>query len=148
MQSLGDEKSGQICTVISSPGWVDGQTFSTPHRDYSVGGVPLVHNYGSVGSGFGTSGTLADWRKHVADPCFGHSLLMFSIAAFLASPLMKIMGLSTVGFNLVGPTSIGKSTVLRVGGSVWGGGGQHGFVRTWHSTMNANMVSFARGIRP
>lgn len=47
------------------------------------------------------------------------------------------MGIESGGINFVGPSSIGKSTLLYCAGSVCGGGnGRRGFVKTWRSTSN------------
>jgi len=40
------------------------------------------------------------------------------------------------GFHFCGLSSTGKTTALRVAGSVWGGGGEHGFIDTWRATAN------------
>jgi uncharacterized protein (DUF927 family) len=37
---------------------------------------------------------------------------------------------------LVGRSQTGKTTVVRAGGSVWGGGSLNGFLRTWRATSN------------
>jgi uncharacterized protein (DUF927 family) len=41
------------------------------------------------------------------------------------------------GFHFFGPSSCGKTTLLRLAGSVWGGGGELGFGLTWRTTDNA-----------
>src|SRR5205814_2019805 len=40
------------------------------------------------------------------------------------------------GFHLVGGSSIGKTTALLVAGSVCGGGGIGGYLRSWRATSN------------
>ncbi len=41
------------------------------------------------------------------------------------------------GWHWRGASSVGKTTMLRAAGSVWGGGGLNGFVRSWRVTANA-----------
>ena len=41
------------------------------------------------------------------------------------------------GVHLRGGSSIGKSTIMELAGSVWGGGGIRGFSSSWRSTDNA-----------
>ena len=50
------------------------------------------------------------------------------------------------GLNFRGPSSIGKTTLLQVGGSVWGGGGLAGYVPTWRTADNG-LESGARPLR-
>jgi uncharacterized protein (DUF927 family) len=40
------------------------------------------------------------------------------------------------GLHYRGPSSIGKTTIIQVGGSVWGGGGVAGYIRSWRATDN------------
>jgi putative DNA primase/helicase len=47
-------------------------------------------------------------------------------------PLNELGG----GFHLRGGSSLGKTTALYVAGSVWGGGGDKGFIRSWRATWN------------
>jgi putative DNA primase/helicase len=55
-----------------------------------------------------------------------------------AGPLLEILGIGSFGFQLFGPTSIGKTIALIVGGSVWGcrvgASSQLGFLETWATT--------------
>jgi uncharacterized protein (DUF927 family) len=39
--------------------------------------------------------------------------------------------------HLVGPSQLGKTTLLRAGGSVWGGGRLNGYLRSWRTTTNS-----------
>jgi len=40
------------------------------------------------------------------------------------------------GLHFRGSSSIGKTTLIQVGGSVWGGGGLTGYIRSWRATDN------------
>lgn len=82
------------------------------------------------------AGTLEDWQEHVAALAVGNSRLALSISAAFAAPLLYPTGSESGGFHLRGASSTGKSTALVVAGSVWGGGGIRGYVRTWRSTAN------------
>lgn len=93
-------------------------------------GAPLDH-------AFRQAGTLEGWQETVAAPAIGNSRLLLALSAAFAAPLLAVAGVEGGGFNLRGASSSGKSTALRVAGSVWGGGGLHGYTRTWRATANA-----------
>lgn len=83
------------------------------------------------------AGSLADWQRDVAGLAGGNTRLAFAIAAALAAPLLALVNGEGGGFHLRGPSSVGKSTALHAAGSVWGGGGLRGWVRSWRTTDNA-----------
>jgi putative DNA primase/helicase len=82
------------------------------------------------------AGSLADWQQHVAAPCAGNSRLVFALSCAFTGPLLYIAREEGGGFHLRGPSSIGKTTALRVAASAWGGGGVGGYLRTWRATAN------------
>jgi putative DNA primase/helicase len=85
---------------------------------------------------FSVSGTPDEWRENVSLFCSKNSRLIFAVSLAFAGPLLPIIGEGGGGFHLRGISSIGKTTALQVAGSVWGGGGNIGFVQTWRTTAN------------
>ncbi|QIB34336.1 DUF927 domain-containing protein [Ancylobacter pratisalsi] len=85
---------------------------------------------------FRTAGSLSGWQQDVARYAAGNSRLALAISAALAAPLLYPLDAEGGGFHFRGASSTGKSTALIVGGSVWGGGGLNGFLRTWRATSN------------
>lgn len=96
----------------------------------------ILQTDGSFTYYLGKAGTLAEWQQEVARYAVGNSRLVLSISAAFAAPLLYPTGNESGGFHLRGASSTGKSTALIVAGSVWGGGGMRGFVRTWRTTGN------------
>jgi putative DNA primase/helicase len=86
---------------------------------------------------YALGGTFDGWRKEVAARAVGNSRLIFAISAAFVGPLLKIARLDGGGFHYRGQSSTGKSTALHVAGSVWGGGEDCGYVRSWRTTDNA-----------
>lgn len=82
-------------------------------------------------------GTLEGWKKEVGARCKGNSRLIHTVSCAFAAPLIYLVGEESGGFNLVGPSSIGKTTLILAGGSVCGGGGIAGYRRQWRATANA-----------
>jgi len=86
---------------------------------------------------FKTAGTLEEWQNNIGRLAAGNSRISFSISCAFAGPLLPLLGIAGGGgFHLRGATSLGKSTALRVAGSVVGGSGRDGFLRTWRATAN------------
>ncbi|MCB1751047.1 MAG: DUF927 domain-containing protein [Gammaproteobacteria bacterium] len=89
-----------------------------------------------------SSGNLAQWQTFVAKPCRDNPILVFSLCAALAGPLLKFAGLDSGGFHLWGASSKGKTTTLQAGASVWGNGSdpavsEDSFIGRWNTTGNA-----------
>ncbi len=83
------------------------------------------------------AGSLEDWQNEVAALAVGNNRLMFVICCALAAPLLKMTDSESGGFHLRGASSTGKTTALNMAGSVFGGGGTHGYTRQWRTTDNA-----------
>ncbi len=65
-------------------------------------------------------GTLEGWQNTIGRLSNNNTLLIFSIAAALTAPLLKILGKDGCCFHFSGSSSIGKTTTLYVANSVWG----------------------------
>lgn len=131
---------GRACGV-SRIGWHaigEGMTFVLPDRAYgdTAGERVIWQTEARADTFFKTAGTADEWKTEVAARCVGNSRLVFGVSAAFAGALLGIADEESGGFHLVGPSRAGKTTVLRVAGSVWGGGGSLGFARTWRATSN------------
>lgn len=79
-------------------------------------------------------GTLDQWRKRVASYAVGNSRLTFAISTAFAGMVLRPSGEGGGGFHLVGASSSGKSTALRLAASVYG---PASYAQNWRSTSNA-----------
>jgi uncharacterized protein (DUF927 family) len=93
------------------------------------------HN-GALDHAYRKSGTLESWKQHVAQYAVGNSRLGLALCTAFATPLLYPTGTESGGFHFRGGSSTGKTTALHVAGSVWGGGGIRGYIRTWRATSN------------
>lgn len=91
---------------------------------------------GAVDHAFRVSGEVKDWQDNVARYAAGNSRLVLAISTAFAAPLLYPTDSESGGLHFRGGSSTGKTTALTVAGSVWGGGGVRGFVRTWRATSN------------
>lgn len=122
---------------VNRIGWHQNQ-FVLPDKIYSPSeqetGIILQELKSTAA--FGVSGDIKGWQNNVGRFCVGNSRLVLAVSAALASVLLKSMGEECGGFNIVGPSSIGKSITLKVAASVWGNPGLNGFIKRWRSTIN------------
>ena len=121
----------------SAAGWND-DLYVLPHRTIGPAGGEGVLYRGKYGATLhGERGTQQGWRDQVAARASGNAFLLFGLSCAFAGPLLRLLDGEGGGFHIRGGSSSGKTTVLQVAGSVWGGGGNSGFAQSWRSTDNA-----------
>lgn len=109
------------------------QTISPGETGLNDGERIMIQNSSMFTCDYTKKGSLEDWRVHVSSLCLGNSRLVFSVCVALAAPLLHLLGLESGGFHFRGASSSGKTTLLKVAGSVWGG---KGYVQRWRATAN------------
>jgi putative DNA primase/helicase len=123
--------------AVSRLGW-HGDVFVLPYRVF--GECPkeriVCQTVNPVDHAFMISGTLKEWQDNVGILCVGNSRLILNVSAAFVAPLLHLVRAESAGLHNRGPSSIGKTTLLQVGGSIWGGGGDHGYCRQWRATAN------------
>lgn len=80
-----------------------------------------------------TGGDFEAWKTEIAALCAGNPILVLSVSAALAGPLLAKVHRDSGGLHWVGDSSAGKTTALHAGASAWGG---EAFRRTWRATAN------------
>lgn len=127
----------QKARCVSRSGWHD-RAFILPGATIgdTAGEVVLLQTAGTLDHAFRQGGTLAGWQDQVARPAVGNSRLLLALCCAFAAPLLHLTGTESGGFHFRGASSSGKSTALALAGSVWGGGGVRGYVRSWRATDN------------
>lgn len=135
-------KKAETYIVADVPGW-HGGSFCTPRRSYSRDGEEVVFAAGGIARRMRWSrhGSFRVWRKAVCRAGLGNPTITFMMMAAFMGPLLQLVDRPGVGFCLVGETSTGKSILLKLAGSVWGGDAsgddKHGFADTLRITPNA-----------
>lgn len=81
---------------------------------------------------FSKQGTLQEWQQ-VSRLCSGNSRLIFALSTAFAAPLLTPLGIEGGGIHFKGLSSLGKTTLLKVAASAWGG---REFLLTWNATIN------------
>lgn len=86
--------------------------------------------------GFTNGGSFEEWRDGIV-PVIGFPKAIIAIVGALSTPLLRILNAFSPILSVSSPTSRGKTTVLRLAGSVWGNPDERtlgSVVRTWDST--------------
>lgn len=130
-------KSDKRVLVVSRTGWHKGAFVFADECIGSDDGEEIFHQSSEGGNHLmRVAGTLADWQTNVACYCPGNSRLLLAVSAGFAATLLGKLKIESGGFHLRGISSTGKTTALLVGGSVWGGGSDKGFLRRYRATIN------------
>ncbi len=133
---LAMSKPSSRVRCVSRIGW-HGRRFVLPDEVFGEAEEEPVLLQGGTGEHkFAIAGTLEDWQVRIGRLCVGNSRLIFSVCSALAAPLLNLASIESGGFHLIGGSSVGKTTALRVSGSVCGGGGLRGYIRQWRATDN------------
>lgn len=94
----------------------------------------LFYSDAPVDDAIATAGTLPEWREGVGRYCLGNSRLLLVLSSSLAAALLRLAGQESGGFIIRGHSGTGKTTLLRVAASVYGG---PRFMRSARGTDNA-----------
>lgn len=81
-------------------------------------------------------GTLSEWNINLGQICENNSRLILAVSAAFSAPLVRPLSAESGGFHFLGESSLGKTTALRLAASVYGSGGDLGYISTWRATSN------------
>lgn len=118
---------------VSQTGWVEnsfvlpGTTIGGGEDDlvvYQSEQLPLIQ--------FAERGSLEDFHQ-ISNLALGNPLMIFAISLAFAPPLLHPLDMENGGFNLVGPSSVGKTKLLKLAASIWGPPEN---VQQWRATSN------------
>lgn len=118
---------------VDKIGWYNG-VYVTPERTIGETEERVIYQSPAQAKhAFRHKGTLAAWQQTVAMRCRGNSRLVFVIACAFAPVLLELLGEESGGFHVRGDSSSGKTTLLWLAASVWGG---VDFLQRWRTTIN------------
>ena len=129
---------------VKSIGWHNGY-FVLPEKTYGATEIDQVvldgmrndHTYRSAG-------TLQEWKDNVAKYAVGNNRVAMGISVSFAGPVLGLISADSRGIHFHGNGSTGKTTILEVASSIWGGGSKKGNIQNWRTTANA-LEAIARG---
>ena len=109
--------------TVDSFGWFElGKKFIIPNATFGdADGQEMIYNGETEQAPqYSQGGTLKQWQDTIGTNAKHSSRVAFAVCMAMASPLLRFTSEGSGGFHLVGKSSMGKSTALRAGVSVWG----------------------------
>lgn len=118
---------------VDCTGWHNEKLFVLPVGSIgNEGDEPIVYQ-GKADPVISQKGNVQGWVDTIGRYCVGNSRLILAVSMAFAAPLLYIVSAENFGINMFGSSSTGKTTVLKVGCSVWGG---RDYLLRWRATGN------------
>ncbi|MFT3742412.1 MAG: DUF927 domain-containing protein [Gammaproteobacteria bacterium] len=132
LEHIASSITTQRARCVQQIGWHH-SVFVLPHKIIGETTERIILKTPHSANDFASAGNLAEWQEKIAKLCAGNSRLILAISAAFAALLLKPAGAESGGIHLVGESSTGKTTALRVAASVFG---PPGFMQRWRATAN------------
>lgn len=123
---LAQEQSGArhmtTSAALARSGWtpdLTGYLWGTESIGAAVTYLPPGPGEAQRAAGYRSSGTLAEWTRHLWEPVKKHPAGLVVLAA-MVPPLLPILKAPGWTLDIGGATTTGKTTALKVAASVWG----------------------------
>ena len=117
---------------VTKIGWYQ-NVFVFPDHVIGETHEPVIYQADNPVNHYQQSGTLVDWQKNIASLCAGNSRLVLAVSCAFAALLLHPAGMESGGLHLVGESSSGKTTALKVAASVFGASD---YLQRWRATTN------------
>jgi uncharacterized protein (DUF927 family) len=137
---MGAVRSIHRVRCVERAGW-HGESYVLPNgRVFGAGDgsrLVLQSEHAATAGSYVARGTLEEWHEQIACRAAGNNLLMFTMSAAFAGPLLDVMGETSGGVHIFGSSQTGKTTLMCAAASVWGpGDNKTGPIRSWRVTAN------------
>ncbi|WP_417589143.1 DUF927 domain-containing protein [Pararhodobacter oceanensis] len=120
---------------IDRMGWIDDsyKSFAIGSTLIGRGGVLPPPTATGVGAALRVSGAISGWRAQVGEACRDNPQLILAVSLAFSAPLLAPLDIPGGGLHFRGASSSGKTTLMNVAASVWGG---RELITQWRATSN------------
>jgi uncharacterized protein (DUF927 family) len=137
---LGAVQSTHRVRCVEHTGW-HGADYVMPNGRVfgAAAGAKLVLQSQHIATAgmYDVRGTLREWQDNVAKFAVGNRLMLLTISAAFAGPLLEVLGEASGGIHLFGQSQTGKTTLICICASVSGPGEpKTGPIRSWRTSAN------------
>ncbi|HDI3252751.1 DUF927 domain-containing protein [Vibrio cholerae] len=128
---LMNENPEKTVVTVEKTGWYFGQ-FVSPSWIAGFGEQEVMYNGDSPGQ-LKSNGTFLEWQDNVATLCQDNALMIFTLCAAFAAPLLDKLDWDSFIIHFLGSSKNGKTTLIRLSASVYS---DYQYRDTWSSTAN------------
>ena len=128
-------KPTQRLRTVPQLGWIDDsyRAFALGRSVIDASDVLALTPATGIATGLVACGTAEDWKANVGILCRDNPLMILAVSLAFSGPLLAPLGLNGGGLHFRGVSSSGKTTLLRLAASVWGG---PQLITQWRATTN------------
>jgi len=121
--------------TVKRMGWIDASYSSFTVGTSLIGHADMLPLAASNGmpSGLITRGSADDWKAQVGMLCRDNPLMILAASLAFSGPLLRPRKMQGGGLHFRGESSCGKSTLLKLATSVWGG---EQIITQWNATSS------------
>lgn len=122
----------RVALCVERTGWHD-DIYILPKETFGKSNEEVIFQNTYLDNYFQQRGDLTQWQDNISRYCENNSRLLFALSTSFASAILHLLGEESGGFHFMGASSIGKTTLLQIAASVWGGSER---LLRWRATNN------------
>ena len=127
-------------TLVTQSGWLRlNDSYHFVLADKVFGGDSsekvILQSPEAVRRDFAVKGTLQEWQEKIGKYSICNSRMLLAVSVAFAGPLLELLNCESGGLHIVGLSSLGKSTLVKVAASVMGE--QQAMIKPMNATASA-----------
>lgn len=125
----------QRLLTVHQMGWINDE-----YKAFTFGNTPIgrsdvlpIAPASGLGTGLVAKDSADDWKVKVGSLCKDNPMMILAVSLAFSGPLLAPLEIGGGGLHFRGASSSGKTTLLRLAASVWGG---RQLITQWRATSN------------
>lgn len=129
---LQSQRPKKRVSCVAKSGWYNGNFILPNHVIGKDRDSIIFQSNAGFFDEYSQGGTFDGWQ-YLSRLAQGNPMLILALSSGFSGPMLELCGLDGGGIHLFGDSSTGKTTLLDVARSIWGG---KSFRRSWKATAN------------